>query len=59
MYACVCVCVLVLSVQVVEMFSSAGDLHLELPSRLKQTNRELWVSFTVCSSVSLSEFQIA
>ena len=30
--------------QVLEMFSSEGDLHLELPTGEKEAPRSLWVS---------------
>lgn len=37
--------------QVLEMFSSEGDLHLELPTGEKEAPRSLWVSNS-CSSLN-------
>ena len=38
-------CCLILLLQVLEMFSSEGDLHLELPTGEKEAPKSLWVSW--------------
>ena len=37
--------------QVLEMFSSEGDLHLELPSGERDATQDLWVRCLVHASV--------
>ena len=39
------ICCLILLLQVLEMFSSEGDLHLELPTGEKEAPKSLWVSW--------------
>lgn len=39
-----CLFVSFLSMQVVEMYSSGGDLHLELPTGQQGGTKQLWVS---------------
>lgn len=42
--------VMALLLQVVEMYSSGGDLHLELPTGQQGGTRKLWVSASIFSS---------
>lgn len=42
--------------QVLEMFSSEGDLHLELPGGEREAPRKLWVRFYSMKSFGLNKY---